>query len=177
MKNPQRSGIGAPDEADEEADSAAPHPGESACVTRDFAATTFVVEAGKTLLLWHRKLQAWLPPGGHLEPNELPESAAVREVREETGLEVTIMGSRQKLGKVPVLIEPVCTLLEEIGPRHEHIDFIFFAVVAGGTLHLNPRESDKLAWCNVRDLNRLDVAEDVRQLALRALDAASGARQ
>ena len=101
-------------------------------MTRDFAATTFVVEAGKTLLLWHQKLQAWLPPGGHLEPNELPESAAVREVREETGLEARILGARQMLGEVPVLIEPVCTLLEEIGPSHQHIDFIFFALVAGG---------------------------------------------
>ncbi len=143
-------------------------------MTRDFAATTFVVEAGKTLLLWHQKLQAWLPPGGHLEPNELPESAAVREVREETGLEARILGARQMLGEVPVLIEPVCTLLEEIGPSHQHIDFIFFAVVAGGTLRLNPRESGKHVWCDSRDLHRLDMADDVRQLALRALDAASG---
>ena len=143
-------------------------------MTREFAATTFVVEAGKTLLLWHRKLQAWLPPGGHLEPNELPESAAVREVREETGLEVRILGARQMLGALPVLIEPVCTLLEDIGSDHQHIDFIFFAIVTAGALRLNPRESGKHAWCDAGGLDRLDLAEDVRQLALRALDAASG---
>jgi ADP-ribose pyrophosphatase YjhB (NUDIX family) len=32
------------------------------------------------LLVYHRKLAMWLPPGGHVEPNELPDDAAVREV-------------------------------------------------------------------------------------------------
>ena len=54
-----------------------------ASITRDFTATTFVVHEGATLLLWHKKMQAWLPPGGHIDPGELPEEAALREVREE----------------------------------------------------------------------------------------------
>ncbi len=138
-------------------------------VTRDFTATTFVVQDGRTLLLWHKKLQAWLPPGGHLEPNELPEDAAVREVLEETGLDVRIIGDRQKLGSVPVLIQPVCTLLEQITPYHEHIDFIYFALVSGGELRLNPRESGKHFWCSEKDLVHLGVSEDVRTLTIRAL--------
>jgi ADP-ribose pyrophosphatase YjhB (NUDIX family) len=142
-------------------------------MTRDFAATTFVVQTGRTLLLWHQKLQAWLPPGGHMEPNELPESAAVREVKEETGLEVRLLGARLTLGEVPVLIEPECTLLEEIEPGHQHIDFIFFAEVAGGTLTLNPRESGEHVWCDANDLDRLEIAEDVKLLARRALAAAA----
>ena len=60
-------------------------------LTRDFTATTFIVRDGATLLLWHRKLQMWLPPGGHIDPHELPHDAAVREVREETGYEVTLL--------------------------------------------------------------------------------------
>ena len=60
-------------------------------VTRDFTVATFVVHEGKVLLLWHRKLGMWLPPGGHIEPNELPDEAAVREVREEAGLEVRLI--------------------------------------------------------------------------------------
>ena len=44
-------------------------------MTRDFTVATFVVHEGKVLLLWHRKLGMWLPPGGHIEPNELPDEA------------------------------------------------------------------------------------------------------
>ena len=36
--------------------------------------------------------RGWEIPGGHLEPGESPEQALVREVLEETGLEVSIVG-------------------------------------------------------------------------------------
>src|SRR5690606_27899310 len=49
-------------------------------ITRDFAVATFVVHQGRVLLLYHKRLGMWLPPGGHIEPNELPDEAAVREV-------------------------------------------------------------------------------------------------
>ena len=63
-------------------------------VTRDFTATTFVVQEGRTLLLRHKKLGLWLPPGGHIDPNELPDDAARREVLEESGLEVELISDR-----------------------------------------------------------------------------------
>src|SRR5438445_2984704 len=40
-------------------------------VTRDFTVATFVVDAGRVLLLFHNKLAMWLPPGGHIDPSEL----------------------------------------------------------------------------------------------------------
>ncbi len=40
----------------------------------------------------HKLIGAWLPPGGHLEPFELPHEAAVREAYEETGIRVEVCG-------------------------------------------------------------------------------------
>jgi 8-oxo-dGTP pyrophosphatase MutT (NUDIX family) len=40
------------------------------------------------LLHLHRRLGRWLQPGGHIEPGERPEDAAVRETQEETGITV-----------------------------------------------------------------------------------------
>lgn len=46
--------------------------------------------ASRTILLHlHRRLDRWLQPGGHIERNESPADAAVRETVEETGIAVT----------------------------------------------------------------------------------------
>ena len=60
----------------------------NAALTRDFTVAVFVVHDHRVLLHFHQKLDRWLPPGGHIEANELPDEAAVREVMEETSLEV-----------------------------------------------------------------------------------------
>ena len=55
---------------------------------RHFTATGFVVQGSRTLLHWHKRSQKWLPPGGHIEPDEDPVQAILREIREETGVEI-----------------------------------------------------------------------------------------
>ena len=46
-------------------------------------------------LLFHLKFEKWLPPGGHLEPNESPAMAAKREVFEETGLDFVFLNDEK----------------------------------------------------------------------------------
>ena len=139
--------------------------------TRDFTATTFVVQDRRTLLLWHTQIRAWLPPGGHIMPDELPDTAALREVREETGLEVELLDQAGALGKVRVLRTPVCILLEDIRPGHQHIDLIYFARVTGGQARLAPQEAEALRWCTEQELGDPEIAEDIRVLGRRAITA------
>jgi ADP-ribose pyrophosphatase YjhB (NUDIX family) len=138
-------------------------------ITRDWAATTFVVQDNRTLLLHHRKLDRWLPPGGHIEPNELPDAAALREVAEETGLQVALIDPARPLGPVRRLAQPLCILLETIGPEHEHVDLIYVARVVGGDLLHAEREVAAWRWYADADLDGPEVAEDVRQLAREAI--------
>ena len=55
-------------------------------VVRHFTATGFVVHEGHVVLHWHHKVKAWLPPGGHINENEDPVEAVLREILEETGI-------------------------------------------------------------------------------------------
>jgi ADP-ribose pyrophosphatase YjhB (NUDIX family) len=139
-------------------------------VTRDFTATTFVVHEDRTLLLLHRKLGKWFPPGGHIDPHELPDQAALREVREESGLEVELMAQSSWLGAVQILPQPYCILLENISSEHQHIDLIYFAHVRGGNLAHAEREAHAARWFTWEELADPEIAEDIRELGRRAIE-------
>ena len=62
-----------------------------ACPEREFTVAVFVVHDGAVLLHRHKKLDMWLPPGGHVEPGELPDEAAIRETKEEAGLDIVLV--------------------------------------------------------------------------------------
>jgi ADP-ribose pyrophosphatase YjhB (NUDIX family) len=143
----------------------------NAPMTRDFTATTFVVHEERTLLLLHRKLGKWFPPGGHIDPHELPDQAAIREVREETGLEVELLARGRRLGTVSILPQPFCILLEDISPRHQHIDLIYFARVCGGSLAPAEREAHAARWLTWEALDDSEIAEDIRELGRRAIES------
>ncbi|MFZ5825762.1 MAG: NUDIX hydrolase [Bacillota bacterium] len=142
-------------------------------MTRDFTVATFVIHQGKVLLLWHKKLQMWLPPGGHIDPNELPDEAAVREVLEEAGLEVVLI-SEPALPPIPgprQLARPEGIQLEDIGPGHQHIDLIYFARPANPAL-VKPvanHEVERVGWYGREDLDRIPLTAEVRAWVEKAL--------
>lgn len=61
---------------------------------RQYCASAFVIDFEKrlVLLMYNRKLNKWLQPGGHIEGLELPSETAIREVLEETGVRVKLIG-------------------------------------------------------------------------------------
>jgi 8-oxo-dGTP pyrophosphatase MutT (NUDIX family) len=139
---------------------------------RHFTVAVFVVHESRVLLLSHPKLGRWLPPGGHVEPNELPDEAAVREVEEETGVRVRLVGGRGVPVADPLqLVLPAGIQLENIGPGHQHIDLVYFAVAEPGG-HAVSAECAELvgaAWFGAEDLDALGAGEEIRLWCARAL--------
>jgi 8-oxo-dGTP pyrophosphatase MutT (NUDIX family) len=140
---------------------------------RHFTVAIFVVWEGKVLLHRHRKLGMWLPPGGHIEDNELPDEAAIREVWEETGLRVELVGERREDVTDPVqLYRPAGVQLENIAPGHQHIDLIYFARPAGSAEVRDEFASDKVGWYGPEDWDGMRVNAEVRGWCERALASA-----
>ncbi len=106
----------------------------------------------------------WLPCGGHIETNELPDEAALREVKEESGVDITLIGEKTLNIKDPQqLVRPRGIQLESISENHEHIDLIYFAKpVASYTGYL--LESDpSLGWYSKAESQALGINEELTQ--------------
>lgn len=141
-------------------------------LTRDFTATAFVVWQGKVLLHQHKKLGIWLPCGGHIDPNELPDEAVKRESLEESGVEIELVGEKTLSVDEPVqLVRPRGIQLEFIHEGHEHIDLMYFArPVAGYDGSLVEEGADtNLGWYGPDELAKMDLTEEIREWTTLAL--------
>jgi 8-oxo-dGTP pyrophosphatase MutT (NUDIX family) len=108
-----------------------------------FTASALVLDEPRThaCLVLHRKLGLWLQPGGHVEPDDpsLAE-AALREVREETGLAGRLAAA------APVQLD-----IHEIPerpdlPAHLHLDVRFLVIATDDELTLSDESTDVRWW-------------------------------
>ncbi len=159
---------------------------------RHFTVTGFVSQNGRTALHWHR-LGRWLPPGGHVEPDEDPLQAVLREVQEELGLDVEVIAGERAFAythprQLPVPAAMAVYDLEHgdrtVREHHQHIDLIYFTrpLVADAPA---AGHSDDHAWIWVDEPTLRDnavltdersgraapVPDDVRELAFAAIAA------
>jgi 8-oxo-dGTP pyrophosphatase MutT (NUDIX family) len=129
----------------------------------DFTVAIFVVHDEKILLIHHRQLDQWLPLGGHVELDEDPEQAALREVKEESGLEVELLGERPPTTGpgTRALIAPRFLDIHRISDTHQHIGMMYWARPkgGGGALAANPKlattEHHDIRWCSAAELDKL----------------------
>ena len=123
----------------------------------DFTVAIFIVHAGKILVIHHRKLDKWLPLGGHIELDEDPEQAALREAREESGLDVELLGERPPTTSpgTRALISPRFLDIHRISDTHEHIGMIYWARPKDGQLTLATEEHHDIRWCTLDELDTL----------------------
>ncbi|SMO89477.1 NUDIX hydrolase [Halorubrum cibi] len=156
--------------------------------TRHFTATTYVVNDGATALHEHDRLGIHLPPGGHIERDELPHEAALREVREETGLEAELVADRADV-ETPngrPLPEPAHQMLHDIDVHpdgsvsHQHIDHLFYARVP--TRRIDPVGDDEAdaeawSWYTPEELRESEFDADVIDLGREAIETVSDAKR
>ncbi|HEX3979661.1 MAG TPA: NUDIX domain-containing protein, partial [Acidimicrobiales bacterium] len=91
----------------------------------------------------------WSTPGGVIEPGEGPEQAAVREVHEETGLEVVVDRLRAAVGG------PDYRTMYQNGDRLSYVALIYDAHVVGGQPTPDDQETTEVGWFHIRELSQL----------------------
>jgi 8-oxo-dGTP diphosphatase len=136
---------------------------------RAFSVAVYARRSGRVLVIHHRRLATWLPLGGELEPGETPLEAAVRELREESGLAGRFARLRGACDGVP----PGLLGYEEhqAGGKGLHMNFVFVADVAPAAEVTPNHEFAEFRWVDRAELMALDSPLNVREFGLLALDA------
>ena len=146
----------------------------------DFTVAIFVVHERKILLIHHRKLGKWLPLGGHIELDEDPEIAALREAKEESGLDVELLGERPPTTEpgTRALIAPRFLDIHRISDTHEHIGMIYWARVKNSSeAKCAVEEHHAIRWCSESDLENLQppMSNAVKWYCRKAIEEISAA--
>jgi len=114
---------------------------------------------GPKVLLIKRKYSPnegrWALPGGLVELGERVQDAVVREIKEETGLEVVLKG----LLDVATDIH----LDERSRPKYHYVLVDYLAHRVRGKVRLNA-ESSAFGWFTVEQARRLDMSEGTREV-------------
>ena len=114
--------------------------------------SAWIVDAdgGRVLLTHHRKLDAWLQLGGHADGEADVRAVALKEAREESGLEdFEVIGE----GIYDVDIHPIP---ERKGvPEHYHYDVRYVLRATGSTDYVVSEESHDLRWVRLEEVEGL----------------------
>ena len=97
-----------------------------------------MVRGGEILLISTQSGRRWQLPKGHIEDGETAEQAAVREVREETGV----------TGRVLATLPGVEYWYVERGLRriHKRVDYFLLEYVSGDAADFDPAEVSGAGW-------------------------------
>jgi len=146
----------------------------------DFTAEVLIVFNNKVLLRMHDKYKIWLSVGGHIELDEDPVQAALREVKEEVGLDVEIVGKLDhpelNTADSREILPPKFINRHRVSPTHEHVVFTYFATSKTDKVQVGDTDdkSHNWKWVSLEELKTMDLMPRIRYYAEEALKELAG---
>lgn len=112
----------------------------------------------RLLLVRHSDTKLWGCIGGAVDPGEAPSAAAVRECREETGLELELGCILGAVGG------PGYEVTYGNGDRVGYVATVYDARVVSGDLRPDGEEVDQAEWFSRDEIDRLELGSFCSQL-------------
>jgi len=136
-------------------------------ITKEFLTTVYIVKNNKVLLTFNNKVKNFVSIGGHIDKNELPTDAAIREVKEETGFDVELVNPRNYGRKE--MIQNLDMGVDIIKPDHHHINISYIARIISGEQSKKTDEGAELRWFSIKELKNPNLLGNVRGASLKAI--------
>jgi 8-oxo-dGTP pyrophosphatase MutT (NUDIX family) len=141
----------------------------------DFTVEVFIVCKNMVLLRKHDKYGFWLSVGGHIELDEDSNEAAIREVKEEVGIDIKLVGKPKFFEdeKCKELIPPKFLNRHYINETHEHITLVYFATSEKDIVIPSEEEkSEEWKWFTIEELDseKYELRDNIRFYAKTALE-------
>jgi 8-oxo-dGTP pyrophosphatase MutT (NUDIX family) len=134
------------------------------CTAGHFTGSALVVHADRErlLLMLHTKAGLWLQPGGHADGQADLSEVALREAREETGID--------GLRVVPPAIDlDIHVFRPKVGEPHTHLDVRYLVLSPSGGEPTSNHESEDIRWVTLDELPAYGVDDGLVRLARRGL--------
>lgn len=131
------------------------------CLSGHLTGSAWILDEGRTrtLLTHHRKLGKWLQLGGHADGDPDLAAVALREAKEESGLEsIRLLGP--DLFDLDIHIIPA----RRDVPEHLHLDFRFVIKADAQTTVVVSDESLDLAWVPLETVHQLNPEESMLRM-------------
>lgn len=113
-------------------------------------------ERGRLLLARRADTRQWELPGGRVNIGESISDAVRREVAEETGLRVTV------LGLLGVYTDPGHVMVHDTGEVRQQFALLFDAVVTAGEPRPDYQEIENVAWFAAEEIDDLPIHPGIR---------------
>jgi len=138
----------------------------------DLTVGGYIFHKDKVLLIHHRKTDLWLPVEGHIDEDETPDEALLREIKEEVGIDAEIINKSDLSMKGNVkknLAVPFYVNVHSVGD-HDHCCFFYVCKALNpDDLKINP-ELKNFEWFAKEDLDQEHVPIDVKNQAIKAFE-------
>ena len=152
----------------------------------DYTVSCFIVKKNKVLLIYNDRYYLWLPPGGHIDPDENIEGSIFREIEEETGItknELGLIDPRKSIPEENIfsdlkghnIVTPTFSDIHEAGKNHFHIGFRYFLTTASTVKKSRDKHVVRHKWFTKEELDdpRYNLKKHVKFYAKYALKIAS----
>jgi 8-oxo-dGTP diphosphatase len=138
----------------------------------DLVVTGFIFNNDKLLLIHHDKLNKWLPVGGHIEKDEVPDDAMIREAKEETNLDIEILSDPD----IPAVADikrslsiPFHVNVHSVGD-HDHCTLCYICRAKNPESLIINKELRNFKWISKEELNNSSLTEGVRVICKKAFE-------